>query len=853
MRGFVAFLVVSSIAFAPMTASADGLDLAPFARVTADQTRETFLEFWPRETDDAAYTVRDADPATSWKPLVAGESTLTLDFAPLSPRAPMLKSLTAEWDEATGPFAGSILVRAYEHCGGNALAAGEWRQPLLPFAFDPPVRAACVTITAVDPGATNLTELHVEAMSVDTAPTLGEIAIEEMPEGVRVTWPAPDAEVHHARVHYLASEDDEPTDENWIDNAVPPTSWEGPLPVADGMVIAVVPVAEDGTTGEAQTAALPGRKTPTFADSGLVEGFYGRPWSTEEKRKITLRMAQAGLGLYIYGPKNDPLHRDEWREPYPDEDIARFAALRRLGEAVGVTWSFGISPGKDMDIDDEDERATLIAKLSPFIDAGFRHFTLLMDDIEFDLERPIDGELAAEHVGLANWLREELSDLAGEDVALWFVPTIYSDNRIDAYEFGKEYLAACADLDPAIVLMWTGTNTFSFDLDAADMERVTDLTGRAPAIWDNLHATDGGDAFVGKVYAAPFESRSPDLVDAIVGLVANPSILGAVNRLTVPTYGLFLQAPEDYEFEAAREWAADLETKTDEDDALALYLATTHDGNGARGLPAVSLPVNPIMGAAFDEFRAALVDGSAEALHAAGWNLLTMAAKMATTQDAMHHSTLETTLVDDFRFPTDRLVHEGYALLWLTRWIGATMGATDSVDDDDDDDDDTNDDESDEIEDLLNRTYQYTNLAIGDRYQLSLFQTNAFRNELAFETPPPAVGFEAPEILDEINTGVVGEDWTYAPLESGAVEVQIFGLPGATVDEGTIVWTPPHAGRYHAIIAAETDGGWDWKDLRIVVEAPFTPSGDGEREEPEETLEPALGDDDDDDDDGCGC
>jgi len=63
---------------------------------------------------------------------------------------------------------------------------------------------------------------------------------------------------------------------------------------------------------------------PRFRDSGVIEGFYGIPWSFRERRDQLRTMASLGLGTYLYAPKNDPLHRDRWREPYPEEDRARF-------------------------------------------------------------------------------------------------------------------------------------------------------------------------------------------------------------------------------------------------------------------------------------------------------------------------------------------------------------------------------------------------------------------------------------------------------------------------------------------------------------------------------------------------
>ena len=67
--------------------------------------------------------------------------------------------------------------------------------------------------------------------------------------------------------------------------------------------------------------------TVAHADSGVVEGFYGRPWSWRKRHHLLATLAADGMTAYLYAPKNDPLHRDRWREPYPAADLDRFAAL----------------------------------------------------------------------------------------------------------------------------------------------------------------------------------------------------------------------------------------------------------------------------------------------------------------------------------------------------------------------------------------------------------------------------------------------------------------------------------------------------------------------------------------------
>ena len=76
-----------------------------------------------------------------------------------------------------------------------------------------------------------------------------------------------------------------------------------------------------GCTGQAQAPVA-------FELSGVIEGFYGPPWSHSDRLDMLRFMGRAGLNVYIYAPKDDPYHRTRWREPYPED------AERELRELV---------------------------------------------------------------------------------------------------------------------------------------------------------------------------------------------------------------------------------------------------------------------------------------------------------------------------------------------------------------------------------------------------------------------------------------------------------------------------------------------------------------------------------------
>ncbi|MCC7128324.1 MAG: beta-N-acetylglucosaminidase domain-containing protein, partial [Microbacteriaceae bacterium] len=73
-----------------------------------------------------------------------------------------------------------------------------------------------------------------------------------------------------------------------------------------------------------------------FTVRGVIEGFYGKPWSHSQRLDMIGFIARHGFNTFVYAPKDDPLVRREWRRPYLGAELAR------LGELVEACNSHGI-------------------------------------------------------------------------------------------------------------------------------------------------------------------------------------------------------------------------------------------------------------------------------------------------------------------------------------------------------------------------------------------------------------------------------------------------------------------------------------------------------------------------------
>ena len=82
---------------------------------------------------------------------------------------------------------------------------------------------------------------------------------------------------------------------------------------------------------------------------------------------------------YLYAPKDDPLHRERWREPYDADVLARLRPARRRRHRSRV--GFAISPGLSIDYGSATDRADLAAKVDQVVALGITTRRPALDDI----------------------------------------------------------------------------------------------------------------------------------------------------------------------------------------------------------------------------------------------------------------------------------------------------------------------------------------------------------------------------------------------------------------------------------------------------------------------------------------
>jgi hyaluronoglucosaminidase len=300
---------------------------------------------------------------------------------------------------------------------------------------------------------------------------------------------------------------------------------------------------------------------------GVIEGFYGRPWSHAERLDLIGFCGAERFDTWVHAPKDDPYHRTRWREQYPEPELEQLAELVAACGRNGVEFAYAVAPGLDVDHSDERELETLCAKCDQLRSIGVRTFQLLWDDIE-------PGSSGAAHAGFTNRFRAEYLDGA----PLVVCPMGYAGVGRTPYRdaFGGE-------LDDGALVYWTGPEVVSRAIARAELDEAADAFGHELLIWDNYPVNDFEPD---RLFLGPLRGRDAALFDGpCAGLVANAMLQAVPSKLALATVADFLRDPAGYDpdssFARARatygaEVAAALRALPDE--TLAKSLVTLIDG-----------------------------------------------------------------------------------------------------------------------------------------------------------------------------------------------------------------------------------------------------------------------------------
>ncbi len=265
---------------------------------------------------------------------------------------------------------------------------------------------------------------------------------------------------------------------------------------------------------------------PDMPYRGVVEGFYGNPWTHATRVSLLDFYGKFKMNTYLYGPKDDPYHSSpNWRLPYPEKEAEQIKELVEAAKRNRVDFVWAIHPGKDIEWTEEDYQK-LLAKFESMYALGVRSFALFFDDISGQGTNPV------RQAELLNRLHDEFVTVKGDVSPLIMCPTDYT--RLWANPDDDGYLAILGKtLDPSIQIMWTG-DAVCGDITKETLAWVSHRIRRPALIWWNYPVTDYVRNLVlqGPVYGLDSTATR----STMAGFVSNPMEHGEASKLAL--YGV---------------------------------------------------------------------------------------------------------------------------------------------------------------------------------------------------------------------------------------------------------------------------------------------------------------------------
>ncbi len=307
---------------------------------------------------------------------------------------------------------------------------------------------------------------------------------------------------------------------------------------------------ERGTFYAVQTLAgllkdgkLPGveiKDYPTIRFRGVVEGFYGTPWSHQARLRQLEFYGENKLNTYIYGPKDDPYHScPNWRKPYPEGEAKQIGELVGVAKANAVDFVWAIHPGQDIRWNETD-RNLLLEKFESMYQLGVRSFAVFFDDISGEGTDPL------RQAELLNYIDDHFVRVKGDVTPLIMCPTEYNKSWSDP---AKGYLATLGTkLNPSIQIMWTGDRVIS-DITEDGLRWVNEKIKRPAYVWWNFPVSDyvRDHLLMGAVYGL-----DPHIGKQMSGFVTNPMEHAEASKLAI--YSVADYAWNLEKFDSEKSW-----------------------------------------------------------------------------------------------------------------------------------------------------------------------------------------------------------------------------------------------------------------------------------------------------------
>ncbi|MDY4956535.1 MAG: beta-N-acetylglucosaminidase domain-containing protein [Prevotella sp.] len=319
-----------------------------------------------------------------------------------------------------------------------------------------------------------------------------------------------------------------------------------------------------------------------YADTqyrGVIEGYYGVPYSKEATEDLFRFMARYKMNTYMYGAKSDPYHSRYWDKPYPttitekekelgwlSQDMLR--SITDVAHQCKVNFIWAIHPGQAFtDSTQTDVLQRIMSKLADMHRLGVRQFGVFVDDVGVPDDQPT-LRLGADRLTRLQQLIDQKWNFKKANPAdtvkpLHFVPQLYAYSWVDEAK-AKTFFESLAGTPSKVNIYITGRAIWTVP-NSDDPAKVSGWLGREVAWWwnypcndndmDKLFMLDTYRNFADEAHIDRNATLQPDL-RGVKTLISNPMQQGTASKVAlfgVGDYGWNRKA-----FDNERSWVASL-------------------------------------------------------------------------------------------------------------------------------------------------------------------------------------------------------------------------------------------------------------------------------------------------------
>ena len=272
---------------------------------------------------------------------------------------------------------------------------------------------------------------------------------------------------------------------------------------------------------------------------GIIEGFYGPPWSWGDRCGYAEFLSKLGFGFYLYAPKRCEYLRRQWMHAWPAEDFNELLSLRSVYADAGIQFGIGLSPYSG--------GRSLTAETRTLLRQKVRFLNQLRPDLMgvfFDDMPHNPAHAVAEQI-------QTVSLVADETAAATVVvcPTYYSYDPVLEKFSGPagDYLQQLGTrLDPAIHIFWTGPKVCSREISAHHLQDIASTLGRPVLLWDNYPVNDG-ISMSRFLHLGAFRGRTEVPNAPTSGHAVNPMNQAQLSKIPIATLADVYRDPVNYD------------------------------------------------------------------------------------------------------------------------------------------------------------------------------------------------------------------------------------------------------------------------------------------------------------------